>query len=138
MNNILILSVGTRNKVVQYFRKTFAGSGKVIATDMSPLAPALYDADMYYIVPAMTAPDYLDYIYDICKKEEIKGVISLIDPELSLLARHESDFAAIGVTVIGSSYDLCELSLNKFEMFHWLSKHGYNCAKSYIVNFLVN
>jgi carbamoyl-phosphate synthase large subunit len=130
--NILILSAGTRNKVVQYFKRTFAGYGKVIATDMSPLAPAIYDADKYYIVPAMIAPDYLDHIYDICRREEIKGVLSLIDPELSLLAEHKDDFDALGVTVIGSSYELCELSLNKFEMFHWLTKHGYNCAKSYI------
>ena len=30
--NVLILSAGTRNKIVQYFRRTLAGSGKVIAT----------------------------------------------------------------------------------------------------------
>lgn len=49
--NILILSAGTRNKVVQYFVKALEGKGKVIATDMSNLAPAIYDADKYYIVP---------------------------------------------------------------------------------------
>ena len=48
--NILILSAGTRNKVVQYFVKALEGKGKVIATDMSNLAPAIYDADKYYIV----------------------------------------------------------------------------------------
>ena len=35
--NILILSAGTRNKIVQYFVKTLNGTGKVIATDMSNL-----------------------------------------------------------------------------------------------------
>ena len=61
--NVLILSCGTRNKVVQYFKKALAGKGIVVATDMSPYAPALYDADKYYIVPKMTAPEYLDAIY---------------------------------------------------------------------------
>jgi carbamoyl-phosphate synthase large subunit len=42
--NILILSAGTRNKVVRYFKEAFAGYGNVIATDMSELAPAVYDA----------------------------------------------------------------------------------------------
>ena len=42
MINILILSAGTRNKVVQYFRKELAGRGKVYATDCSELAPAVY------------------------------------------------------------------------------------------------
>jgi carbamoyl-phosphate synthase large subunit len=34
----------------------------VVATDMSNLAPAIYEADKYYIVPRMTDPGYLDVI----------------------------------------------------------------------------
>ena len=130
--NILILSAGTRNKIVQYFVKTLNGTGKVIATDMSNLAPAIYEADKHYIVPKMTAPEYLDVVLDICKKEEITGVLSLIDPELSLLAENREKFEAIGTTVIGSSYALCEMSLDKFQMYSWLETHGYRCAKSYM------
>ena len=129
--NILILSVGTRNKVVQYVRQTFAGYGRVIATDMSPLAPALYEADGYYLVPRITEPGYIDRILEICKAEHICGVLSLIDPELSLLAQNRERFAAVGVTVIGSDYTLCERALDKMEMYRWLSAHGYACAKSY-------
>ena len=80
----------------------------------------------------MTAPGYIDVIFDICKKEQITGVLSLIDPELSLLAKHQKDFEALGVTVIGSSYELCERTLNKWEMYCWMAEHGYPCAKSYI------
>lgn len=130
--NILILSAGTRNKIVKYFVKTLDGTGKVIATDMSNLAPAIYEADKHYIVPKMTAPEYLDVVLDICKKEEITGVLSLIDPELSLLAENREKFEAIGTTVIGSSYALCEMSLDKFQMYSWLETHGYRCAKSYM------
>lgn len=132
MTNILILSAGTRNKVVQYFCRVLSGRGTVIATDCSTLAPAIYDADKYYIVPRMSAPGYIDVILDICKKEQISGVLSLIDPELSLLAKHEADFRAVGTTVIGSSYDLCEMSLDKFAMYNWLVAHGYHCARSYM------
>ena len=130
--NILVLSCGTRNKIIQYFKRELNGAGKVIATDMSPNAPALYEADVHYIVPRMTAPGYLDMIYDICRKEQVTGVLSLIDPELSLLALHEEEFHALGVTVIGSFYDLCERTLDKWQMFRWLKEHGYACAESYI------
>lgn len=130
--NILILSAGTRDKIIQYFKKEINGAGKVIATDMSNLAPAIYEADKYYIVPRMNAPEYLDIILDICKKEQITGVLSLIDPELSLLAKNQNRFEQIGVTVIGSSYELCEMSLDKNRMFQWLTTHKYNCARSYI------
>ncbi len=130
--NIMILSVGTRNKIVQYFKRTLLGVGNVIATDASPLAPALYEANRYYIVPRITEEGYIDKILDICKREQIKGIFSLIDPELSLLARNNNRFIEIGVTVIGSSIELCEMSLNKWKMYQWLSSHGYNCARSYI------
>lgn len=130
--NILILSSGTRNKVVQYFKKALAGKGNVICTDMSNMAPSIYEADRFYTVPRMTAPGYIDVILDICRKEKIDGVLSLIDPELSLLAQNKEKFAAVGTTVIGSSYTLCEMSLDKFQMYQWLNAHGYRCAKSYM------
>ncbi len=130
--NILILSAGTRNKIVQYFKKTVGEDGKVIATDMSKLAPAVYEADKFYQVPRMTDAGYIDIIFDICKKEEVNAVLTLIDPELSLLAKYKENFARLGVTVIGSSYELCERALDKMQMFLWLTRHGYKCAKSYV------
>lgn len=59
-------------------------------------------------------------------------MLTLIDPELSLLAKYKENFARLGVTVIGSSYELCERALDKMQMFLWLTRHGYKCAKSYV------
>ena len=130
--NFLILAAGTRNKIVQYFKRTFDGVGIVVATDANLLGPAIYEADKYYIVPPITAEDYLDRVLDICKKEKINGLLSLIDPELSLLAANEEKFKSLGVTIIGSSYGLCEMALDKMQMYEWLKTHGYNCARSWI------
>ena len=129
---VLILSCGTRNKIVQYFKKAVGNNGTVVATDMQKTAPALYEADKQYIVPRMTAEGYIDIILDICKKEKINGILSLIDPELSLLAKNKEEFNKSGVMVIGSSYELCELSLDKYAMYKWLLAHNYNCAKSFV------
>lgn len=129
--NILILSCGTRNKIIRYFKKALAGNGKVIATDMSRYAPALYDADSYYIVPRISDPKYIEIILDICKKEHVNGVLSLIDPELELLAANENRFTEVGTTVIGSSTELCKRAMDKIKMYDWLTKHGYATAVSY-------
>ena len=129
--NLLILSCGTRDKVVQYFKTAFAEQGRIVCTDCSPYAPALYEADAHYIVPRITAPDCLEVLSEICKKEAITGVLSLIDPELSLIAAHEAQFRALGVQIIGSDYELCERTLNKWELFGWMEAHGYPCAKTY-------
>jgi hypothetical protein len=60
--NILILSCGTRNKIVQYFRRELDGRGMVIAADCSELAPALYDAHRYFIVPHVNSHNYIETI----------------------------------------------------------------------------
>lgn len=130
--NILILAAGTRNKIVQYFKRTFEGVGVVVATDSNLLAPAIYEADRYYIVPPITEEGYIDNILEICRKEKIAGVLSLIDPELSLLAANKDKFDSLGATIIGSSYELCEKALDKMQMYLWLKTHGYRCARSWV------
>lgn len=135
--NILVLSAGTRNKIIQYFKMALTDEsgkriGNVIATDANAFAPSVYEADKFYKVPRITADGYIDVILDICKKEKVSGICSLIDPELSLLAEHNREFENIGVTVIGSSYEICEGCLDKWKMFCWLEAHHYNCAKTYI------
>jgi len=130
--NILILSAGTRNKVVQYFKREIGDSGKVVATDCSNLAPAVYDADKFYLVPRINVPGYMDKILDICKKEEIDGVFSLIDPELSMLAKEKDRFLAIGTTPIISDYDLVETCFNKYRMYELFKEMNIPTAKCYM------
>lgn len=130
--NILILSAGTRNKVVQYFKKTVGNQGRIIATDCSNLAPAVYEADAFYLVPRITAPDYLDQVLAICKKEKIDGVFSLIDPELSLLAKEKEKFLQIGTTPIISPYELVETCFNKYKMFELLQNMNIPTGMCYL------
>ena len=130
--NILILSAGTRDKVVQYFKREIGAGGKVVATDCSNLAPAVYEADAFYLVPRITAPGYMDRILDICKKEQIDGVFSLIDPELSMLAKERARFETIGVTPIVSKYDLVETCFNKYKMYELFNNMNIPTAKCYV------
>ncbi|MBR2878694.1 MAG: ATP-grasp domain-containing protein, partial [Clostridia bacterium] len=96
------------------------------------LAPAIYDADKYYIVPPMVEDGYLDVILDICKKEKIDAVLTLIDPEISLLAENRDKFKALGTTPIVSDYDKVEMCFDKFKMYEFLVNNGFKTAKSYV------
>ena len=130
--NLLILSAGTRNKVVQYFKRELAGKGRVYATDCSSLAPALYEADEAILVPRITETGYLDRILSICREKRITGVLSLIDPELTLLARHREEFLAVGTTPIISPLEAVEASFDKFWMYQKLCELGIPAGRCFM------
>lgn len=130
--NILILSCGTRNKIVQYFKDELNNKGKVFATDSSELAPALYEADEHFIVPRVDEPGYLERILEICTEYNITGVLSLIDPELSVLAKNKQSFLDIGTTPIVSDYEVVEKSFDKYIFNQFLEENGFNSMKCYI------
>lgn len=130
--NVLILSAGTRNKIVQYFKRELNGTGKVIATDCSNLAPAIYEADKYFITKRITENGYLEDILDICKNENIDTLFTLIDPEISLISKNIEKFKAIGVNPIVSDYDKVEMCFDKYKMYNFLKDNNFKTAKSYI------
>lgn len=121
--NLLILSCGTRNLLVRYF-KDRAGFAKVAGTDCSVHAPALYETDAHYIVPRMTDPSYLDTILEICRKEAINAVLPLQEDELYLIASHRRLFTDAGITPIVSSAEAIELCRDKYAFYQYLKKNG--------------
>ena len=124
--NILILSCGTRNKLVRFFRETFAalpGGGRVIVTDCSEWAPALYEADAFYLVPRMTEPGYLEHILDICKKEKVNAILPLFEDELDLLAQNRALFEQEQICCIVSEKEAVEICRDKYRFYEHLLAH---------------
>lgn len=123
---ILILSCGTRNKLIRFFKESFAKQpgGRVIVTDCSPWAPALYEADAFYLVPRMTEPGYLDCILDICKKEDVTAILPLFEDELDLLALNRDIFEREGIRCIVSEKEAVALCRDKYQFYLHLTENG--------------
>lgn len=124
-NNLLILSCGTRNLLVRYFKAEENGIGRVIGTDCSAYAPALYETDAHYIVPPMTDAGYLDTILDICRKESIAAVLPLQEDELYLIASNRKLFTDKGITPIVSNPEVIELCRDKYAFYNFLKKNDF-------------
>lgn len=122
--NILFCSAGRRVELLKDFRKSMDKGDRIIAADLSNLAPALYVADTYYLVPRIDDPAYLDRILDICRREKINAVTTLIDPEIELLAKNRARFEEIGVEVLAPYTETAELCFDKFKMYQYLTAHG--------------
>lgn len=122
--NILILSCGTRNKLIRYFKEPGNGIGRVFGTDCSPYAPALYETDAHFLVPRMTSPDYPDRLLSICQKEQIDAVLPLQEDELYLIATHRDQFIQAGITPIVSSPQTIELCRDKYAFYRHMKQNG--------------
>lgn len=129
--NILILSCGTRNLLVRYFRESQNGFTRVIGTDCSKYAPALYETDAHYIVPPMNTDGYLDTILDICHKEDIRVILPLQEDELALIASNKKLFTDQGILPMISDSRTIELCRDKYAMFLHLREHGLPAVDTY-------
>lgn len=130
--NYLMLSVGRRSELLKDFKLSMEPGSKLVATDISPYAPALYMADKQYLVPRIDDPNYINVILDICRKEAINAVTTFIDPEIEILAKNRSKFAALGIEVLAPYEETAHLCFDKYLMFKFLSEHGIKTVMTWV------
>ena len=131
MDNILFCSVGRRARLLMDFRDSMKGCGNLVATDLSPVAPALFFADKTYLVPRIDAPEYFGKVLDICQQEDIKAITTLIDPEIELLAKHRNELLQKGILPLCPADWTAHLCFDKYEMFKHLSSKGVRTTLTY-------
>jgi len=122
--NILFCSVGRRGELMKNFKASAQRDAVLVGVDNSPLAPALYFTDKHYLVPKINDPEYIDCLLDICRKEKISAVTTLIDPETVVLAKNRARFEALGVEVLTPYAETAALCFDKYAMYQHLKENG--------------
>ena len=115
--NVLFTSVGRRVELLRAFRQAFTTlglSGRIVALDIDPLAPALRLADTISLVPRLTSPDYIPTLVEICRREAIDLVFPLIDPDIAVLAAHREQLEATGARLAVVSQQACAVTADKW------------------------
>ncbi|MCI1590693.1 ATP-grasp domain-containing protein [Heyndrickxia oleronia] len=131
--NILLCSAGRRVKLVQYFKEELEKiGGKVVAVDCDSTAPALQFADHSEKVPPITDTYYIKAIKQVCQKYNIQAVLSLIDPELSLLAEYIDEFEKMHIKVICSKNDVINICFDKYLTYKFLQNNGIQGIPTYL------
>ncbi len=132
MINILFTCAGRRTYLLKYFKEQLGNDGLIVGTDMQLTAPALTAADIKEQVPAVYAPDYIDRTIDICRRHEIKALISLNDLELPILAANRSRFEEIGVKVIVSAPEVIDVCFDKYRTAKYVESLGLRTPATYV------
>lgn len=126
--NILITSAGRRVELMNIWRKTLESmglNGRVLATDLSRAAAAFQVADAAFQSPACRDPEFVPYLIDLCRKEDVHLVVPTIDTELPFLADARQQFDEFGCTVHVSSPETIAVAYDKRRTHGWLSEQGF-------------
>ena len=130
IKNILFCSVGRRGQLLKDFRQSVANC-LLLATDNSPFAPALYFADKQFLAPPIDDINYINYILDLCEKENVGVITTLIDPEIEVLSKNRKLFLDRGILPLCPSEETANLCFDKFKMFEYLKKHDILTVLTY-------
>jgi len=130
--NILIASVGIRGYLIKYFRKALKNKGKIFAADCNRYAPALYDADNYFILPNALEKNYINELFKICLTNDIKGIIPLSDIELPILAQFKNKFLEKDIKLIVSNPKVIDICYDKYSTYRFLKENNFPFPKTFI------
>ena len=129
--NILLTSVGRRSYLVKYFKNELNGIGKVFVSNSSDLSPAFQVADDYVVTPLIYDDNYIPFLLNYCKINNITVIISLFDIDLPILSKNKKLFEENGINVIVSDYEVIEKCNDKYLTYKFLVNNGLNAPKTY-------
>ncbi|CAN2039107.1 ATP-grasp domain-containing protein [Candidatus Magnetomoraceae bacterium gMMP-15] len=133
--NILFTSVGRRVELLRTFRQAYRKldiEGKIICTDIDPLAPAIQEADTYYLTPRTLDPEFVSAIIDICRKEDVCLVFPLIDPDIPVLAQGREKIEATKAKVVVVPDYAVKATSDKWKTYCFLKKIGIATPHSWL------
>ena len=108
MTAVLFTCVGMRVDIVTAFRRAGATT---VAADASPLAPALYSADSYALVPLKDDPGYIPALRDIVAAHGVDLVVPVTDIDQEVVSDGRGE---LGAPVLLPSHDVVRQTSDKY------------------------
>ncbi|MDX6286392.1 MAG: carbamoyl-phosphate synthase large subunit [Frankiales bacterium] len=123
---VLLSSAGRRVALMRCFRSAAADIGidaRILACDVTRLAPAMHTADDTFVVPRADDPAFIDAVLQECVSRDVRLVIPTIDPELPIYAAHADRFREAGTTIAVSSPETVAIGADKRKTHTFLTAH---------------
>lgn len=130
--NVMLTSVGRRAYMVKYFKEVLGDIGKVFVCNSDDKSIAFKYADEKVISPLIYEENYIPFLLDYCKKNEIKILVSLFDIDLLILARNKKKFADVGTIVIVSDEEIVGICNDKWKTYMFLKENEFKVPKSFL------
>jgi len=92
-------------------------AGKIVGCDMKPYSPVSHFVDRFHKAPAASeTEEYLAFLKDIIKKENIDAFIPISEPEIEVLNTRRKELEALGVQLLLNNKNIIS-TINLFPTF---------------------
>jgi carbamoyl-phosphate synthase large subunit len=125
---VLFTCAGQRVDIVSAFRRAGA---RTVAVDVDPLAPALYHAHEYAIVPRVDDPGYLAALQELIRANGVRLIVPLADIDHLLLAEHRDELG--GAIVLLPEPEVVRRTADKYLAHVFFEERGIPSPPSWLV-----
>ena len=119
---ILISSVGRRNYIVEYFQECMASKDDVIVVNSIEDSAGVFSSTKYVIAPPIASDEYIPFLLEICRENDVKLLVSLFDQDLMKISFYKEEFEKNGVTVAVSDRQVIETTFDKLMFARFLKE----------------
>ncbi len=129
--NILITSASRKVDLVRAFQAALAasGGGTVIPVDTSPLAAALYESPVRFLVPPSQDASFIPVLLDLCRARRVGLLVPTRDEELPVFARSKDLFETAGTTVMVCAPQTVDLCQDKLAFVQFCLREGFSVPR---------
>lgn len=138
MSTVLVTCVGSGvgQSVVDSLGIT--SRDKIIGCDLDSCVYAYHYCHHFYKAPSIYSEEYIYFLLDICRKENVDLIIPGHDYELGLFSKNIQLFKDVDVEVIVSPNDLINISRDKFLWYEFFSCRGCSIVPTFRLEDFLN
>jgi carbamoyl-phosphate synthase large subunit len=97
----------------------------LVGADASEHCPQFRDVDHAVRLPLARDPGYLEALFELCERFQIRVVFPGCEPELKVMTAAKRDFDSRGILLMAAEHEFIELCLNKERANQRLADLGY-------------
>jgi carbamoyl-phosphate synthase large subunit len=130
--NLFFTSAGRRDYLIEYFVAALGNRGCIHVGNSEPFCSAFTVGDYHVITPPIQSQDYIPFLLDYCRKEQIAAILPLLDIDIPVLARNKALFEKNGTKLIVPSLEVAELCNDKWLTYEFFRAKGISTPHTFI------
>ncbi len=134
--NVLITGISSSNSIsfVKGLRKQNEIDVNIIGTDIyeEAFSTGAHFVDTFYKVPYANDPEFVSFLLELCRENNVHVVVPIIDEEFILLSQARGDFEQIGAKVMLPDHEQLLVCQDKYETYLFLQSNGFPIPETWV------